>query len=91
MELLSRGVSYPYNSVEEALAIEHIINGFDIQYTSSIASMSAVSEDGARKIMDSLGDLIYPEGKFKKAEKLKAFEESFKRIRQLGPLKIKPS
>ena len=88
MELLARGVSYPYKSHEETLAIEQIKNNFQLEFFKSIAPVSKLSEQSVNKIIDNIENLIFPYSRYQKAEKIRRFQESFEKIRSMGNLRI---
>lgn len=81
MELLARGVQYPYKSNEETLAIEQIKNNFQLEFFKSIAPISKLTEQSVNKIIDNIENLTFPDSKYHKAEKIRRFQESFEKIR----------
>ena len=88
MELLARGVKYPYKSNEELLAIEQVKNNFHLEFFKSMAPISRLTEQSVSSIMENIENIIFPDSKYKKAEKIKRFQQSFEKIRSMGNIKI---
>jgi len=90
MELIARGIEYPYRSQEEHYAIEALKWQWHSLYLSSMAALSpSLNDTSTQSIMDNVHDHFSPESKYKRVEKVAKFQKMFENVRKSGPIKIR--
>ena len=91
MELLARGVHYPYASHEELLAIKAIQYEWNANFLSAMASISTLSENSVRSVIEQINEHFHPEMKYKRFERVRKFQDMFHKLREMGSIKIRPA
>ena len=88
MELMARGVRFPYGSTQEFLAIKGIEREWDRTRTSALLSVNRLEDSSMSSLIELIQEQTTPGMADAKVARLNRYKEQLTAIRAMGPMKV---